>query len=304
CLQPDMGGVGSPSGCDKDVRARNGPFISSCPRTEENSVWGTSLDPDHVGIEHEVDALSGEDAPYLVGDVGILASEELRWVRDDGHAAPEAPACLRELETDVAAPENHEMLGHAIELEKLDIRQRPGVRQPRDRRNGCVGPEVEEDPVASENARPTAIQSNLHGPRCDETSRAHDQFGTARLVVVQVRGDLGFDHLALPLQYASHVGLARARHKPEVRRVADQVRNLRAPDLVLARETVDVRTRAADPPSFDDGGSVPGSGHVPGQELSAKSASQDENLVSFSRHGHLPSVSRSLTASEGSGRIE
>ncbi len=31
--------------------ARNGPFISPRPRTEANSVSGTSLDPDHVGIE-------------------------------------------------------------------------------------------------------------------------------------------------------------------------------------------------------------------------------------------------------------
>src|SRR5262249_12490600 len=78
--------------------------------------------------------------------------------------------------------------------------------------------------------------------------------------------------------------------EPEIRCVADQVRNLRAPDLVLAREAVDVRTRAADPASLDDGGPMPRSGHVPGQQLPTKSASQDESLVPFSRHRHLPTV--------------
>src|SRR5262249_28704704 len=69
--------------------------------------------------------------------------------------------------------------------------------------------------------------------------------------------------------------------------MVDEFRSLGAPDLVLTREAVDVGTGAPDPPSFDDGGSMPRSGHVPGQELSTRSASQDENLVSFSRHGHL-----------------
>jgi hypothetical protein len=29
------------------------------------------------------------------------------------------------------------------------------------------------------------------------------------------------------------------------------------------------------------------SGHVPGEEFTARSASEDENLVPFSRHGYL-----------------
>src|SRR5437879_3302198 len=113
-------------------------------------------------------------------------------------------------------------------------------------------------------------------------------------------GDRGFDHVALPLQYAAHVGLVRARQQPEVGCVVDQVGNLRAPDLVLAREAVDVGTRAADPPSFDDGGPMSRSGHVPGQELSARSATQDENLVPFSRHGHLLDAVVSATETQGS----
>src|SRR5439155_4525102 len=97
----DLGGVGSTSGRDQDVRARNGPFISPCPRTQANSVSGTSLDPDNVRTEHEVDVLGSENAPDLVGDVGILASEDLRSVPDDGHAAPEAPVCLPQLNADL-----------------------------------------------------------------------------------------------------------------------------------------------------------------------------------------------------------
>src|SRR5262249_3978611 len=102
--------------------------ISSRPHTQANSVSGTSLDPDDTGTEQDFDAFSSENAPDLVGDVGILALQQLRSMGDDGHATPEAPVSLGELQTDIPAAENDEVLGHTVELEELDIRQRPGIR--------------------------------------------------------------------------------------------------------------------------------------------------------------------------------
>src|SRR6266446_1135263 len=68
-----------------------------------------------------------------------------------------------------------------------------------------------------------------------------------------------------------------------------QVCHFGAPDLVLARKAVDVGARAPDVPAFHDGGPTPGPGQVPGQELAARSAAQDEVVVSFGAHLHSPS---------------
>ncbi len=95
------------------VRTDDAERSPRCPSTRSASA-----------PEQDVDLLVGEQAPQRVGDVGILAGEELRAVLDDGDAAAEAPVGLRELEADVAAAEDDQVLGQAVELEQLDVRQR------------------------------------------------------------------------------------------------------------------------------------------------------------------------------------
>jgi hypothetical protein len=63
--------------------------------------------------------------------------------------------------------------------------------------------------------------------------------------------------------------------------MAYQVDDLRAPDLVLAGEAVDVRTGPADPAALDDRHATPGARQVPGQQLAARSAAQHDVLVRF-----------------------
>ena len=72
-----------------------------------------------------------------------------------------------------------------------------------------------------------------------------------------------------------------ARPDAEPRGVVQQVSDFRAPDFVLAGQTVDVRAGAADPFPFHDGGAPPRPGHVPGQEPAACAAAKDEGLVAL-----------------------
>src|SRR6266446_1255331 len=53
--------------------------------------------------------------------------------------------------------------------------------------------------------------------------------------------------------------------------MADEMRDLRAPNLVLAGHAIDVRTRTADVPALHDGGPPPHSRHMPRQQLSTRS---------------------------------
>jgi len=115
----------------------------------------------------------------------------------------------------------------------------------------------------------------------------HDELGAAGLVALEVHGDQPVDHVALPLAHAAHIDHGGARHHPELRRMLHQRRDLRAPDLVLARKTVDVRTGAADPSPFHDDGAAPRLGHVPRQVLAALATAEDEDVNAFrSMGGH------------------
>ena len=91
---------------------------------------------------------------------------------DDGHAAAEAAVRLGELEADIPAAEDDEVLGQPVEFEQLDVRQRPGIRQAGDRRDRGVGSQVEEDSVACQHARaavvaaaPRAFSRRRNAPR-------------------------------------------------------------------------------------------------------------------------------------------
>src|SRR5262249_54712392 len=59
--------------------------------------------------------------------------------------------------------------------------------------------------------------------------------------------DLAADHVALALNNGLHVGGHGTGHHTELRTVPRQMRDLRAPNLVLARQTGDVGAGAADP---------------------------------------------------------
>src|SRR5207253_2988777 len=150
-------------------------------------------------------------------------------------------------------------------------------------------PHVEEQSLPFHRSCATLVQTHLKRLRPDEARRAHDQIGTARPVLVQVHGDQPVDQVALALPHAPYVDRRRARHHPERRRVVDQVRHFGAPDLVLARKAVEVGARAPDVPAFHHGGPTPGPGQVPRQELAARSAAQDEVVVSIGAHLHSPS---------------
>ena len=82
--------------------------------------------------------------------------------------------------------------------------------------------DVDEHAVADQQPRAAVVQLDLERPRGHEPARAHDQLGAARLVVVQMRGDLAVDHVALQFTDRSHVDLNRPRPRAVLRTVAHQ----------------------------------------------------------------------------------
>jgi len=146
--------------------------------------------------------------------------------------------------------------------------------------------DVDENALPGQHARGPVTEMHFQGLRRHKAPVAHDQLGTGRLVIVQVRLDLALDHVTLALEDGRHVGCDGTGHHAELRAVTRQMADLRAPDLVLARQAGDVGTRPADPAPLDDGGPPSRLRHMPRQQLPALSAAQDEDVKLFwLRHG-------------------
>ena len=231
-----------------------------------------------LGRHQELDAFVTEDSLHFLRDVGILAAHQLRPGLDNRHAAAEAAISLGQFEADIAAPEHDQMRRQVVELQSLDMGERPGGLEARNVRDCRVRSEVEENLVARQHPRAAVIQVHLERFRCHETPGPHDQFGAARLVVLQMRGDFAFNHVALALANLRHVGRDGTGRRAELRCVMRQMRDPRAPNLVLAGQAGDVGAGAADPPALDDGSPSPRSRHMPSQQLAALSAAKDQDF--------------------------
>src|SRR5262245_38049733 len=107
----------------------------------------------------------------------------------DRHAATEATVSLGKFETDIASPEDDQMWRQVVEFQSLDICKRPRSLEARNARNRRVGSDVEKNLIARQHARTTIIQAHLERFGCHKAPSPQDQFGAARLVLLQMRGN-------------------------------------------------------------------------------------------------------------------
>ena len=84
---------------------------------------------------------------------------------DDRHPATETTVRLCEFEAHIASAHHNEVFGQPIELEGLNILQRPALCQARHRRNRRVGAEIQEDSLPDRRSRPAAIEAHDKGFR-------------------------------------------------------------------------------------------------------------------------------------------
>src|SRR5262249_6842782 len=238
-----------------------------------------------LGAYQEFNLLTGENPLQLIGDVGILAAHEPRPVLDHSHAAAEAPIGLGQFEPHVAASEHDQMRWQIVKLERLDVRERASGLEPGHTRNRRVRAHVDEHAVADKHPRAAVVQMDLERLRGHEPAGAHDQLGTTRLEVAQVRVNLLIDHGTLSITNGCHIDGDTPRLRAVLGAVAHQRRYLCAIDLVLAGQAVDVGTGATDPATLHDGRPSTRSRHMPRQELAAYAAAKDQDFKSF-RLGH------------------
>src|SRR5215467_975900 len=103
----------------------------------------------------------------------------------------------------------------------------------------------------------------------------------------QVHSDQSLDHLSFAFANHCHVDRTRASHASKFARVVDKIRNLGAPDFILAGKAVSVGARATNPAWLDHRSLLSRLRQVPGKIFSTLPAPDDYVLVRF--YGHVPS---------------
>ena len=76
---------------------------------------------------------------------------------------------MGQLEADVAATEHDQMRRHIVELQSLDMGERPRRFEARNVRNGGVRSDVEENLLAREHTRPAVVEAHLERLRRHKT---------------------------------------------------------------------------------------------------------------------------------------
>jgi hypothetical protein len=145
-------------------------------------------------------------------------------------------------------------------------------------RNCRVCPDIKEDLIGYQHTCCSVVQFHLDGFRRYKTPIAHDQFGTARRIDLQVLRNLTLHHLALAPANRCHIDSDGTSHRAIAPAVTRELRDLRTRNLILARHAGDVGTGATNPLSLHDGSPSSRLRHMPTQKLAARPAAEDENF--------------------------
>ena len=243
---------------------------------------------DDFGLRQKLNPLIAEDPLHFTRDIGILSAYQAGSGLDDGHAAAKALVGLCQFETDIAASEHDQVRRQVVELESLDVRQRPGRLETGNGWYCRMRANVEENLVARQHARAAIIQANLQCLWRHKAPIPNDQFGAGRSEVLQMQIDLATDHSALAAQNSRHVGRDGTGCHAELRAVLREVRHPRTPNLGLAGHAGDGGAGAADPAALHKRGPPPRLRQMPSDQLASLSAPEDQYVKVFDlRHDIL-----------------
>jgi len=124
--EADPGGVRRAAQCHQDVAARDVSLAGGSAHDNDDAVAGPAVHPQRLGLRDNLDAFIAKNPLHLIRDVGVLAAaHEPRSMLDDRDAAAEATVSLGQLEADIAAAEHDQMRRHIVELQSLDMGERP-----------------------------------------------------------------------------------------------------------------------------------------------------------------------------------
>ena len=103
------------------------------------------FDAEALGVQPDLDALAGKDFGNGVGDFRVLAPDQAWSHLDNGNLAAEAAIHLRELQPNIAAADNHEMIGQEIDRHHRAVVQSPDRVEAGHVGRGGAAADIDED---------------------------------------------------------------------------------------------------------------------------------------------------------------
>ena len=114
------------------MRAVDGAFHAILRKCHRDGVAGFSVDARDCRDSLDVDAVLFENVAESLSDVVVFAEQRPIGALDDRHSASEPPHGLRQLRANVTGAENDKVLGHSVEFERFDMRERLGFQRGRE----------------------------------------------------------------------------------------------------------------------------------------------------------------------------
>jgi len=159
------------------------------------------------------------------------------------------------------------------------VGHRPGGNEAGHVRHCRARAQVQEDAITADAAGTAVGQLNVDRSFRDEAGLAHDEFGAAGSVAVEMHLAQAVDHCPLSALYALHVGRRRPEFDSKFGCLPGERANLGGVNNVLARQAGYVRARPADQLPLNDGGAMAVTRHCPRKILARFTTADDENVV-------------------------
>jgi hypothetical protein len=246
---------------------------------------GQTLHRAHRRPEKHVNPVLAKVLKHLLGNVGILPREERLGAFDDRNPAAEPTEHLRELAADVAAPQDDEVVGQAVEFQDGITVKRPRFGKPGHCRQGRAGSCVEEHLVGGQLAHAAFPEPDFEGARPREAGRADQQRHAGVIEVRLIAPHHLGHHGPLPVADPDRVGAVEFHADAEVGRPAGELGYFGRLDHRLGGDAGNVDATSADHPFLDHDDPTAGGSHLRGQGFAALAPANDGNLEMFRGHG-------------------
>ena len=210
---------------------------------------------------------------------------------DDGDVGPEAPVHLGELQRDVAAADDDQMLGHGVEFQDADVGQVVDVGQSRDVGHDGPAADVEEDALGLDD--PAIDRERVRSvKRACPRIKVHPSMPSSQPSTPS-RSSWTMPSLRA-LTFAMSTVTADGAD-PEIGRPARDVGRVRTGDQSLGRDAAIVDARSADQFAFDDCDGLTRRRQPAGQWRAGLAGTHDDGVVAL-RHGRQSVTGRAVSA--------
>ena len=209
-LQADAVGVRGPAARNQEVRSLD----HAVRRVQPYGLAGSPLHARDARGRQHLDPLVVEEFPQRFRDVAIFAVSQGVVPLNDRNATAEASQGLGHLESDIAAPQNEEVLRDAVQFEGLDVRHRPRFGEAGDWVDPRAGARADHDDFAAKGAR-TVVGRHLDRSRPDEAALPLDKLRAALSIRIDITSDNAIDHLPLAVADSWHLDFPVARGDAE-----------------------------------------------------------------------------------------